>query len=1103
MLTLILDLVRQREDGAFTYLGRKDSQVKVRGQRLEIGEIEHHLDTSRLVRDAVIVMPTAGPRQKSLVAVVTLTALRSHTRNRKPLQVVDQSLQAGHVREVADSLGQTLPSYMVPAVWIVVEAMPLNTSGKLDRKRVVKWVERLGTDFYHRIAADENLTAGADQQPATDMESKIRNLVSTILNIPIKQLSMVQSFIGLGGDSITAMQMVSRCRQEGITLKMSDILRSKTISKMAQAAKAMGSTQIQRTEEISEKAFELSPIQQMFEEMGGIPDMRFNQSFYLRVSRPIGDKELEKAIETICQTHSMLRARYVKGDNGKWQQLVKKGSRGCYHTASHDLRNVSLAVPIMESAQHRLHPEDGPLFSVDLINIAGEGQFLYLVAHHLVIDLVSWRVILSDLEQLLLGRSLPSSDSIPFQSWLELQSAYVASLDVKAALPFKVQSSKLAYWGMECKSNIYADVERREFSLTKDVSTKLLEKCHMALGTEPVELLLAALFHSFAIVFPDRATPTVFSEGHGREPWDSSMDVNGTVGWFTTMSPLHVPVSGDTVVDVVRRVKDVRRSVPRNGFDYFAMRYLSVSGRENFGNSGPMEVLFNYLGQYQQLERGDSLLRQQALPDGATQSDFDERLTRFAVFEISATVSQGIISLQFLYNRNMARKADVLRWADTCAQSLESITELLPNLKCEKTLNDFPLVPLTYDALRELHDGLLTELGLSTMDDIEDIYPVTPMQAGLILSQIQDPGTYKTSFTFKLTSSQTDTIDVQRLLAAWQKVVDSHAMLRTVFTDRIMNNGVYYQLVLAKNTANVTILNCINDEEATSLLASSTPLEYNDSTPPHRLTVCQTDPETVLLKFEASHALVDADSVGVLLRDLSQAYEAKKVLEVGPLYSDYIRYLDTRSIETSLSYWKEYLHHVNPCYLPMISDQLDTTSPLRSIHLSLGKLSTSMRKFCRSYSVTMPSVFHLAWSVVLRLYTGVEDVTYGYLVSGRDLPVAGIQSCVGPFINLMVSRTHLSAASTIASLAQMKQAEYATSLEHQACSLAQIQHALGLSDQPLFNTMISIQALDNKKTGQDWALAFEGIGSHDPTEYVSRQICCIYLFSRPAIRSSG
>ena len=518
-------------------------------------------------------MPSAGPRQKSLVAVVTLTALRSQTRNRKPLQVVDQSIQASHVREVADHLGQTLPSYMIPAVWIVVEAMPLNTSGKLDRNRIVKWVERLGTDFYHRIAADENLTNDADQQPATDMESKVGAIVSAILNIPSRQLSMMQSFIGLGGDSITAMQLVSRCRQQGITLKMSDILRSKTISKMAQSAKQMGNTQHQIKEEISEKPFGLSPIQQMFEEMGGIPNMRFNQSFYLRVSRPIAFESLERVIATICQRHSMLRARYFKDENGNWQQLVKKNAQDSYFTALHDLSSTKLAVPIMEASQHRLNPETGPMFSADLLNISGKGQFLYLVAHHLVIDLVSWRIIFSDLEQLLLGQSLPRSDSVPFQSWLALQSTYADSLDAKSVLPFPVQRSELGYWGMEGKANTYADVERYEISLTQDVSAKLLEKCHIALGTEPVELLLAALFHSFAIVFPDRATPTVFSEGHGREPWDTSMDINGTVGWFTTMSPLRVPVSSDTVVDVVRRTKDIRRSIPRNGFDYFAMRY--------------------------------------------------------------------------------------------------------------------------------------------------------------------------------------------------------------------------------------------------------------------------------------------------------------------------------------------------------------------------------------------------------------------------------------------------------------------------------------------------------------------------------------------------
>ncbi|KAJ4297840.1 hypothetical protein N0V90_005736 [Kalmusia sp. IMI 367209] len=1078
------DLVRLREDGSLTYLNRKDTQVKVRGQRLEIGEIEYHLHASTLVRDAVVVMPSVGPRQKTLIAVVTLTALRSRTRHGKPLQVVDQSLQASHVRELTDLLGQTLPSYMVPALWIVVEAMPINTSGKLDRTRVVKWVERLGSDFYHRIAADENLTSDAGQQPTTDLESQVRNIVSAVLNIPSKQVSLKQSFIGLGGDSITAMQMVSRCRAQGIALKMADILRSKSISKMAQAAKSIGTTQKKHLE-VSEIAFGLSPIQQMFAEMGGIPDLRFNQSFYLRLSRDIGIQSLSKAIDTIAARHSMLRAQYTCDESDTWRQTVKKNSRRNYHIQSHDLQNQSLSVPIMESSQRRLNPATGPLFSVDLFNITGEGQFLYLVAHHLVIDLVSWRIILQDLEQLLQSGKLDDCDSLPFQSWVALQSEYGTSLNVETVLPFQVPRSDVAYWNMQGKSNIYADVERHEFSLDKDVSTKLLEQCHIALGTEPVELLIAALFHSFAIVFPDRATPTIFSEGHGRESWDSSVDVSNTVGWFTTMTPIHVPVSGDSVVDVIRRTKDVRRSVPRNGFDYFTLRYLTAQGREKFGDSGSTEVLFNYLGQYQQLERSDSLLHQQALPEGATQSDFDEKLTRFALFEISATVSRGVMSVQFLYNKHMARKVDVLRWIDTCAQSLNEITDMLPTMETEKTLIDFPLIPLSYEALHGIRDQHLPQLGLSSLDDIEDIYPLAPMQNGLILSQTRNSDTYKTSFTFLVTPNRSNPLNGQRLLEAWQSVVDSHSMLRTVFTERILNNGVFYQLVLAKSKANSLLLDSDTDSDALNQLANYPPLEFNNVAPPHRLIVCPSKSGKVYLKLDASHALLDAASVSVLLRDISQAYEAGQTLNHGPLYSDYIKYLNSKSMDGSIAYWKNYLQSVVPCYLPMLNDEVDPTATpqLRSIKLSLGNMSSLMRKFCTTCAVTMPTVFHLAWSATLRLYTGAEDVTYGYLVSGRDVPVKDIQESIGPFINMMVSRTRLSSESTISELAQKKQSEYAAGIEHQACSLAQVQHALGLSDQPLFNTMISIQNLANKKTSESLALGFESIDSHDPTEY--------------------
>jgi amino acid adenylation domain-containing protein/non-ribosomal peptide synthase protein (TIGR01720 family) len=1078
------DLVRYNPDGSLTYLGRKDTQVKVRGQRLEISEIENHLYASKLVKDAVVVMPSAGPRQKTLVGVVTLTALRAQSRNGKPLQVVDRSLQAGYVREISDKLGQTLPSYMVPPMWIVVEQMPLNTSGKLDRSRVSKWVERLGTDFYHRIAREDSLTGDPVEQPVTDMEAKIQELISNILNIPAKQVSSTQSFIGLGGDSITAMQMVSRCRGQGISLKMTDILRSKNIYKMAQSAKFAGIAQQQHTE-ASEVAFDLSPIQQMFTQMDGMP-LRFNQSFFVRLARPTSLQSLSRAINSIVTRHSMLRARFFKSQDGNWRQLIKRDIHGSYHLQSHEIQSLDSAVPTMASSQRSLNPENGPLFSIDLFNVCGNGQFLYLVAHHLVIDMVSWRLVLQDLEQLLESSKALASDGLPFQSWCKLLSEYAGSqLQPKSALPFKIQAADFTYWDMESKPNTYADIERRNFSLDLSVSTALLEQCHTALGTEPVELLLAALFHSFAIVFPDRMTPTIFSEGHGRETWDSSIDMSNTVGWFTTMAPLQVPVSGDSVVDVVRRTKDVRRSVPRNGFDYFALRYLTEQGRELFGKAGPTEVLFNYLGQYQQLERSDSLLRQEALPSGAVLGDFDENLHRFALFEINAVVSHGIISVQFLYNRHMARKADVQRWIDVNTQSLKDIANILPAMAAEKTLTDFPLVPLTYDGLREIHDAVLPELGFNTIDDIEDIYPCSPMQQGLLVSQTRNSEAYKTSFKFKVLPNHTEFVDSGRLLEAWQGVVDRHAMLRTIFTERASNNGLFDQLVLVKSKANTVFIECDTDEEATSQLNNFPMVEFNNFTTPHRLLVCQSGSGKVFFRLDASHALLDAASVGALLRDIAHTYEYTQARGQGPLYSDYIKYLNSKPAEDSIKFWKKYLERVMPCYLPVHNDEPDLSVPsqLRSIRLTFSHLSVLMKRFCEKCSVTMPTVFHVAWSVVLRMYTGSEDVCYGYLVSGRDIPLNGIEESIGPFINMMVSRTHLTEESSLLELAQQKQAEYAAGIEHQSCSLAEVQHALGLSDQPLFNTMISIQNLAAKKTPEELALSFESIGSHDPTEY--------------------
>lgn len=180
------------------------------------------------------------------------------------------------------------------------------------------------------------------------------------------------------------------------------------------------------------------------------------------------------------------------------------------------------------------------MFIVNMLETQDNRQYLFLAAHHLVVDMVSWRIITQDLQEIIETGSLPSDKPLSFQAWCSLQTEH-ARKDAKAkALPFKVLPANTGYWGMENVPNTYGNVEQRSFTLSEETTAFTMKSHHDVFRTEPMDFLLTAILHSFNCVFSDRFLPTLFNEGHGREPWDSQTDPSRTVGWFTNISPVQV-----------------------------------------------------------------------------------------------------------------------------------------------------------------------------------------------------------------------------------------------------------------------------------------------------------------------------------------------------------------------------------------------------------------------------------------------------------------------------------------------------------------------------------------------------------------------------------
>lgn len=545
--------------------------------------------------------------------------------------------------------------------------------------------------------------------------------------------------------------------------------------------------------------------------------------------------------------------------------------------------------------------------------------------------------------------------------------------------------------------------------------------------------------------------------------------------------------STDDILETVKRVKDTRRTFSDNGRSYFVQSVLN-SGSETGSTdlSVPLEIVFNYLGRLQQLEHADSLF--QHYGDIFSEKNFEStrdmgrKTSRFALFEISAVMVQEKLHVSFMYNRNMRRVNQIRRWVSECKHVLENDIAHLSGAENEITLSDYPLLPVTYEQLEFLANVTFPKIGINSKDQIEDIYPCSPMQEGILLSQLRDSSAYMFHTVFEVKDSKTGRIDPEQLQKAWKMVVDRHPVLRTIFIDSNYNGGSFDQLVLRKLNDNVHDFEC-DDSEALDILEASKLRQLNDERTPrisHQLTVCNTFTGRVLIKLEMNHAIIDGGSIGILLRDFALAYDGRLPKEPGPLYSEYIKYIRSTTQDQALAHWVHYMTGVKPCHL-LFANETKSTRRLKSTKMKFDRFP-ELQRFCEKYSVTLANLTLSAWAIVLYHFTGSDDICFGYPSAGRDAPISGIQDAVGIFINMLCCRVKFVDGHSLIDIVKMVQDDYISSLPHQSCSLASIQHELGLQKQSLFNTTLSIQNHSEPKDSQISTLSFTLQKAYDPSE---------------------
>jgi amino acid adenylation domain-containing protein/non-ribosomal peptide synthase protein (TIGR01720 family) len=1020
------DLVRQRSDGLLEYIGRIDHQVKIRGFRIELGEIESRLLEHPAVREAVVLaLDAASGRQ--LVAYLVADG------DGEPLRA---ALKAHLLNQ--------LPDYMVPAQMIVLDSMPLTANGKLDRRALP------APDPTHN-----RLPFTAPQDP---LQQALAAIWREVLNV--ERVGALDNFFELGGDSILSIQVVSRARQAGIHFSPRDMFQHQTVQALALVATR--SQQIVAEQGLISGAAPLTPIQHWFFASNIPQRQHWNQSVLLQTSESLDPERLEQALQHVVQHHDALRLRFTAQGQG-WSAEHAPLEQGAI------LWRAQTASPeLFADAQRSLDLQQGPLLRAVLISDGSAPQQLLLAIHHLVVDGVSWRILLDDLQTAYRQQPLPAKTSA-LRDWTRRLHAYASSESLREELGWwQARLSGSSTLPFDHPQGRQLNAQARTVSVRLDASATrlLLQQAPAAYRTQVNDLLLTALARSVCR-WSGEASALIQLEGHGRETLFDDIDLTRSVGWFTSAWPLRLTpleVHDDNGRSAsIKAIKEQLREVPHKGLGYGVLRYLADdSCRQAMAALPEALITFNYLGQFDQSFADDALFRPLDADVGPTH---DDNAPLPNALSIDSQVYGGELVLRWTFSQEQFDTATIETLAGAYLQELQGlIAHCLSEEAGGLTPSDFPLARLTQPQL----DALPVPVAA-----IEDVYPLTPMQEGLLLHTLLEPGTgiYYMQDRYRINSE----LDTQRFGQAWQAVVARHEALRASFC---WDNGEQMlQIIHKPGAAPIDFIDWSREAEdqhesrLQALLKSEREAGFDLlHEAPFHLRLIRVGEGQYWFMMSNHHILIDAWCRGLLMSDFFEIYTAlgegrDPQLPVAPRYRDYIGWLQRQDIEQSRQWWRSNLQGFER------TTHIASDRPLLREHaghsggMLVGDRHTRLdasdgqrlKALAQRHQLTVNTFAQAAWALVLRRLSGERDVVFGVTVAGRPVDMPQMQRTVGLFINSVALRVSLPAADQRCSVLDWLHGLLDRNLqlrEHEYLPLVQIQGCSELpKGQPLFDSL--------------------------------------------------
>ncbi|GLZ29357.1 hypothetical protein Lesp02_15470 [Lentzea sp. NBRC 105346] len=1072
------DLVSWTEDGKIDFVGRVDDQVKIRGFRIELGEIENALAGHPDVANAAVIVREDRPGSKQLVAYVT------------PKAVPDAAVLRAHVAAL-------LPEYMVPAAVVALDALPLTPNGKLDRKA---------------LPAPDLADAVSTAEPRTPEEKLLCELFAEVLGLP--RVGVDSSFFDLGGDSIVAIQLVSRARRAGLRFSSRDVFQRKTAEALALVADRVVSP-IAESTETRIGPVTPTPIMHWLREWTA-SSTRYNQSILVRVPAELGEDRLVAAIQALLDHHDALRMRVVHTPAGQTlsAEITPVGSvdaAGFVHrvdvTGLDDERLDAVVAEQTARVEGLLDPEAGEMVRAVWFDAGPRrpGRLL-LVIHHIVVDGVSWRILLADLTaawQAIAAGDRPRLEPVPtsFRQWARRLAEQASSPERVAELPLWTgildgPGSALTERPLQPARDVAGTLRALTVDLSAERTAPLLSSLPAAFHAGVNDVLLAGLTLALADWRRRRRGTSnsdivIDLEGHGREEIVDGVDLSRTVGWFTSVFPVRldagvtdlaeVTTGGIAAADAIKRVKEQLNALPDKGIGYGMLRYLNPETAPSLAGAPTPQLCFNYLGRFgADAERDWTMAGGQDVLDSGMAPDLP---LPYAV-EVNALTRDDAdgprLSATWTWAGEALSEEDIADLAESWFTALDALVRHAGT--GGRTPSDLPLVSLSQREIERLEERLPA---------VDDILPLSPLQEGLLFHTLYDDKGIDV-YIGQTVVDLRGPLDVEVLRAACRALLDRHANLRAGF----WHTDVAQPLQYIPRDADLpwqeidlsTMEEFAHEELVNALLAQEQRSKFDPARPPlMRCTLVRVGPEAHRLLITSHHLLMDGWSTPLIARDLLALYDGLRgrgaLPPVRP-YRDYLAWLAEQDRPAAEAAWRQAFTGLDePTRLAPADPGRVSVTPAQLTEELSAELTEALRRQARRHGLTINTVLQGVWGLLLARLTGRTDVVFGTTVSGRPPELPDVENMVGLFINTLPVRVTLDPAESLAELLVRIQDQQAALMPHQYLGLADIQRLTGVGELFDTTTMVENYPFETDGTGADGDLRIAAVEDRDTSHY--------------------